>query len=205
VMEVTPPAGLTLASNWPRPLYVKRETLQAEVLAHVDKKAKLYTDNAPAYDGLKARFVHEVVDHIQTYVRGQVHTNGIENFWSLGDRFGHRASYQFGQMVFVVATILCFFARSLPFLVLVRGFQALGAAAAAIWSQGPNGQYRLEYQMNRAVVQELSSEADGTDYAARLARCHHEHQPRRDAQAVGRKPVPVRERQVGSRTMDRRR
>jgi transposase-like protein len=62
---------------------VKRETLQAEVLAHVDKKARLYTDNAPAYDGLKARFVHEVVDHVQTYVRGQVHTNGIENFWSL--------------------------------------------------------------------------------------------------------------------------
>jgi hypothetical protein len=62
---------------------VKRETLQAEVMANVDKRAKLYTDNAPAYDGLKARFVHEVVDHIQTYVRGQVHTNGIENFWSL--------------------------------------------------------------------------------------------------------------------------
>ena len=51
-------------------------------------------------------------------------------FSALGDRFGHRASYQFGQMVFVVATLLCFFARSLPFLVLVRGFQALGAAAA---------------------------------------------------------------------------
>ena len=62
---------------------VKRETLQAEVMANVDKKAKLYTDNAPAYDGLRARFVHEVVDHVQTYVRGQVHTNGIENFWSL--------------------------------------------------------------------------------------------------------------------------
>jgi transposase-like protein len=62
---------------------VKRETLQSEVLAHVDKKARLYTDNAPAYDGLRARFVHEVVDHVQTYVRGQAHTNGIENFWSL--------------------------------------------------------------------------------------------------------------------------
>lgn len=62
---------------------VKRETLQSEVLATVDKRAKLYTDNAPAYDGLRARFVHEVVDHVQEYVRGQVHTNGIENFWSL--------------------------------------------------------------------------------------------------------------------------
>jgi DHA2 family multidrug resistance protein-like MFS transporter len=51
-------------------------------------------------------------------------------FSALGERFGHRSVYQYGQMVFVVATILCFFARSLPFLVLVRGFQALGAAAA---------------------------------------------------------------------------
>ena len=49
---------------------------------------------------------------------------------ALGDRFGHRAIYQYGQMIFVGATMLCFFARSLPFLVLVRGFQALGAAAA---------------------------------------------------------------------------
>jgi transposase-like protein len=62
---------------------VKRETLQTEVMDQVDKRARLYTDNAPAYDGLEARFVHEVVDHIETYVRGQVHTNGIENFWSL--------------------------------------------------------------------------------------------------------------------------
>ncbi len=51
-------------------------------------------------------------------------------FSSLSQRLGHRATYQYGQMVFVVATILCFFAKSLPFLVLVRGFQALGAAAA---------------------------------------------------------------------------
>jgi MFS transporter, DHA2 family, multidrug resistance protein len=49
---------------------------------------------------------------------------------ALGDRFGHRTTYQYGQMIFVVATIFCFFSRSLPFLVLVRGFQALGAAMA---------------------------------------------------------------------------
>jgi len=49
---------------------------------------------------------------------------------ALSDRFGHRATYQYGQMLFVAATLLCFFARSLPFLVVVRGIQALGAAAA---------------------------------------------------------------------------
>ena len=48
---------------------------------------------------------------------------------ALGHRFGNRSVYHYGQALFIVATILCFFARSLPFLVLVRGFQALGAAA----------------------------------------------------------------------------
>jgi len=51
-------------------------------------------------------------------------------FSALGDRYGHRAVYQYGQLVFVVATLLSFFANSLPFLVLVRAFQAAGAAAA---------------------------------------------------------------------------
>jgi len=50
-------------------------------------------------------------------------------FSALGDRIGLRKTYQVGQAVFVVATVLCFFAHSLPFLVLVRGVQALGAAA----------------------------------------------------------------------------
>jgi DHA2 family multidrug resistance protein-like MFS transporter len=49
-------------------------------------------------------------------------------FSALGDRFGFRATYQWGQIIFVAATALCFFARSLPVLVLVRGIQALGAA-----------------------------------------------------------------------------
>lgn len=51
-------------------------------------------------------------------------------FSALGERIGLRRLYQFGQVVFTIATILCFFARSLPFLLVVRGVQALGAAAA---------------------------------------------------------------------------
>jgi MFS transporter, DHA2 family, multidrug resistance protein len=47
---------------------------------------------------------------------------------ALGERFGFRATYQWGQIIFVAATVLCFFARSLPVLVLVRAIQALGAA-----------------------------------------------------------------------------
>lgn len=51
-------------------------------------------------------------------------------FAALGDRIGHRTIYQYGQLIFTVATILCFFAKSLPFLLVVRAVQALGAAAA---------------------------------------------------------------------------
>lgn len=51
-------------------------------------------------------------------------------FAALGDRIGHRTLYQYGLMLFTVATVLCFFARSLPFLLIVRAAQALGAAAA---------------------------------------------------------------------------
>ena len=51
-------------------------------------------------------------------------------FSGLGDRIGLKRLYQWGQLVFAVATLLCFFARSLPFLLIVRAVQALGAAAA---------------------------------------------------------------------------
>ncbi len=51
-------------------------------------------------------------------------------FSALGDRLGHRRLYQIGQIVFTVASLLCFFAKSLPFLLVVRAAQALGAGAA---------------------------------------------------------------------------
>jgi hypothetical protein len=62
---------------------VKRETLQNEVLENVKYGTTVYTDDAVPYDKLHWRYVHEVVKHAEEYVRGQVHTNGLENFWSL--------------------------------------------------------------------------------------------------------------------------
>lgn len=62
---------------------VKRETLQNEILKNVKHGSTMHTDEAVAYDGLRRRYVHEVVNHSETYVKGQVHTNGLENFWSL--------------------------------------------------------------------------------------------------------------------------
>ena len=51
-------------------------------------------------------------------------------FAGLGERIGLKRTYQLGQLIFTVATLLCFFAKSLPFLLVVRAGQAIGAAAA---------------------------------------------------------------------------
>jgi transposase-like protein len=63
---------------------VKRETLQNAILNQVEGGSTVYTDGYPGYDTLAAQqFIHETVSHVEEYVRGQVHTQGIENFWSL--------------------------------------------------------------------------------------------------------------------------
>lgn len=46
----------------------------------------VFTDANYAYRGLNSHFAHESVDHQLTYVLANVHTNGIENFWSLFKR-----------------------------------------------------------------------------------------------------------------------
>jgi len=72
---------------------IRRDTLQAEILRNVERRSKVYTDSYPAYDKLQDRdFVHKTVNHVQEYVRGQVHTQGIENFWSLLKR-GLKGTY----------------------------------------------------------------------------------------------------------------
>lgn len=62
---------------------VKREVLQAEILNQVEKGSDVYTDGWVGYEGLTANYVHETVNHVKEYVRGQVSTQGIDNFWSL--------------------------------------------------------------------------------------------------------------------------
>jgi len=63
---------------------VKRETLQAEILKQIEKGSTVYTDGYLAYDRLSAQeYIHATVNHVEEYVRGQVHTQGIDNFWSL--------------------------------------------------------------------------------------------------------------------------
>ena len=61
----------------------KKKALQAEVGKHVEAGSALYTDALLSYDGLAGEYAHQVVDHAVQYVDGKVHTNGLENFWSL--------------------------------------------------------------------------------------------------------------------------
>jgi len=61
----------------------KKKALQSELKAHVEAGSALYTDALQSYDGLSQEYAHKVIDHAERYVQGQVHTNGLENFWSL--------------------------------------------------------------------------------------------------------------------------
>ncbi|MGB6685681.1 MAG: IS1595 family transposase, partial [Candidatus Acidiferrum sp.] len=62
----------------------KKHALQTNIRTHVKAGSAIYTDALMSYQGLKQQgFEHQVIDHAERYVDGQVHTNGLENFWSL--------------------------------------------------------------------------------------------------------------------------
>jgi transposase-like protein len=61
----------------------KKHELQSQVRQHVEAGAALYSDALLSYSGLASDYAHQVVDHAVQYVDGRVHTNGLENFWSL--------------------------------------------------------------------------------------------------------------------------
>jgi transposase-like protein len=72
---------------------VKREVLMEAILRNVEKGSTVYSDGLRDYQPLRnMEFVHETVNHATEYVRGEVHTQGIENFWSLLKR-GLRGTY----------------------------------------------------------------------------------------------------------------
>jgi transposase-like protein len=61
----------------------KRGVLQAEVRANVAKGAQVMTDELASYVGLDKDYIHQFVNHAEEYVKGNVHTQGIDNFWAL--------------------------------------------------------------------------------------------------------------------------
>ena len=69
----------------------RKKSLQQLVRENVEAGSSVYTDALKSYEGLD-EFKHEVIDHAEAYVRENVHTNGLENFWSLLKR-GIRGTY----------------------------------------------------------------------------------------------------------------
>jgi transposase-like protein len=71
----------------------RKHHVEAEVLANVEAGSSVYTDALRSYDALWCKgFQHESIDHAERYVDGKVHTNGLENFWSLLKR-GLKGTY----------------------------------------------------------------------------------------------------------------
>ena len=67
----------------------RKQQLQALVRDNVEAGSALYSDALQSYDGLNSEYAHQVVNHAECYVNGQIHTNGLENFWSLLKRGIH--------------------------------------------------------------------------------------------------------------------
>ncbi len=65
---------------------IRRQTLQWHARENVEPGSMVCTDALASYEGLSDAYTHGVVDHAERYVDGQVHTNGLENFWSLFKR-----------------------------------------------------------------------------------------------------------------------
>ena len=70
----------------------KKPTLEAMVHQNIAPGSFVYTDALPSYEDLRMWYMHSVVDHAVEYVRDRVHTNGLENFWSLLKR-GIKGTY----------------------------------------------------------------------------------------------------------------
>jgi transposase-like protein len=68
---------------------VRGHRLQGKVRAEVERNSMIFSDALKSYRGLSQDYVHQVVDHAETYVDGMVHTNGLENFWALLKRAIH--------------------------------------------------------------------------------------------------------------------
>jgi transposase-like protein len=61
----------------------RRKTLSPQVRESVTEGSEVFTDALKSYADLSDAYVHQVIDHAESYAEGKVHTNGLENFWSL--------------------------------------------------------------------------------------------------------------------------
>ena len=60
-----------------------KRVMQEAVRGNVEKGSQIHSDEAARYWKMDDEYRHNVVNHLEAYVQGNVHTNGLENFWSL--------------------------------------------------------------------------------------------------------------------------
>src|SRR6266550_4956620 len=70
----------------------RRAGLHKHIKTEVVEGSEIFTDALPSYTGLEQEYIHKVIDHAECYAKGHVHTNGLENFWSLLKR-GIKGTY----------------------------------------------------------------------------------------------------------------
>lgn len=61
----------------------RRHIVQGEIRQHVEPGSEVFTDTLRSYNGLAQDYIHQAINHAECYAKGKVHTNGMENFWSL--------------------------------------------------------------------------------------------------------------------------
>jgi transposase-like protein len=71
---------------------VRRPALRKEIKEQVVEGSEIYTDQLRSYSDLERDYIHKVINHAECYAKGHVHTNGLENFWSLLKR-GIKGTY----------------------------------------------------------------------------------------------------------------
>jgi transposase-like protein len=67
----------------------RKRAIQEQVRQHVEAGSAIFSDELKSYEGLSDDYKHAVIDHAVQYVDGNVHTNAMENFWSLLKRGLH--------------------------------------------------------------------------------------------------------------------
>lgn len=95
VKDKTPVLGILERGEKVRTMVVpntKQRTLQGLVREHIEPGTDLVSDAHPSYVGLHKDYEHQIIDHAVAYVHGNVHTNGLENYWSLLKR-GIKGTY----------------------------------------------------------------------------------------------------------------
>jgi transposase-like protein len=99
VMDMTPVQGLLMRHKGGASKIILRQIksthkseVQGNIREYVLKGSEVFTDELRSYRGVGKDYVHQVINHAECYAKGKVHTNGLENFWSLLKR-GIRGTY----------------------------------------------------------------------------------------------------------------